>query len=511
MKLRRFARAPLLAVVFVAGCVKAMHRDTISPDQVATLDDEVPYLKIHTRRGDVYVLSPWAHHPGDSVITGKGRLLDLNRRTLAEGQFTVSVDSAVLFETNVTRTSPAVAVLGVLTGVSAGVTAFCATNPKACFGSCPTFYLSDGTTDLLQAEGFSASIAPSLEAVDVDHLYRARPDSRWLDVRMTNEALETHVVRFVNVLAVNRGDYTRVFADLDGRYWPAMSVMPPAECNSAQGDCLPAIGQFDGNERTSPADSTDLAAKETIELAFGVLGADRLGVVVGSRQSLLPTFLLYQALSWLGSSAGHWLATLERGDEQTTGRVASVVRTLGGIEVRVRNETGQWQSVGEITETGPLGTDVRLVRIPQQSNPVRVQLRMAKGAWRIDYVALAELGDAVTAVRILPETVHARGQPSPKALELLLDSSRALTTFPGDEYVLRYRLPDTYSHYELFLESRGYYLEWMRREWMAEESPLRAAGLFLDPAGTLRELAPKFKQIEPSMETAFWNSKYVPP
>jgi hypothetical protein len=459
----------------------------------------------------VYVLSPWAHRAGDAAVTGTGRLLDPNRRTVAEGAFTVPLDSAVLFETNVVRTSPAIAVLGVLTGASAGVTAYCATNPKACFGSCPTFYVTDGATDLLQAEGFSASIAPSLEATDVDHLYRARPDSRWLDVRMTNEALETHVVRYVNVLAVDRGAYTRVFSDMAGRYWPAASVIPPYMCRSTLGDCLDTVRQFDGIERTSPADSADLAARETVELTFPTLDADRLAVVIASRQSLLPTFLLYQAFSWLGTTAGRWLATLERGDQRMTDRVASVVRTLGGIEVRVKDRQGRWQSLGNVIETGPLGSDVRLVPIPQQGDSIRIQLRMAKGAWRIDYVALAGLGDAVTPIKIIPETVYVSGQPNREALAMLLDSSRALTTFPGDEYVLRYRLPAAYSRHELFLESRGYYLEWMRDEWIAEENLPRAAALFFDPARTLRELAPEYKRIEPSMEFTFWNSKYVRP
>jgi len=271
------------------------------------------------------------------------------------------------------------------------------------------------------------------------------------------------------------------------------------------------VHRFDGVERTGPADSADLAARETVDLTFPPSDADRLAIVIGSRQSLLPTFLLYQAFAWLGTSAGSWLAKLERGDRFTTDRVASVVNTLGGIEVRIGDEAGIWSSVGEVMETGPLGADVRLVPIPRQSDSIRVQLRMAKGAWRIDYVALAALGDPVMPSTLQPETVYANHQPFPEALEMLLDSSRVLTTFPGDEFILRYRLPDTHSQYEIFLESRGYYMEWMREEWIAEENPMRAARLFLDPARSLRELAPEFKRIEPFVEHAFWNSKYVRP
>jgi hypothetical protein len=72
-----------------------------------------------------------------------------------------------------------------------------------------------------------------------------------------------------------------------------------------------------------------------------------------------------------------------------------------------------------------------------------------------------------------------------------------------------YRLPEGSESFELFLEARGYYLEWMREEWLAEENPARAAQLWLDPSGALRDLAPAFKREEPRIETLFWNSRYV--
>jgi len=85
-----------------------------------------------------------------------------------------------------------------------------------------------------------------------------------------------------------------------------------------------------------------------------------------------------------------------------------------------------------------------------------------------------------------------------------------MLTLPGDEVIFTYRLPEGPERYELFLESRGYYLEWMRKEWLAEESMLRAAALFLDPEDTLRRLAPQFKAEEARLDDLFWKSRYVP-
>ena len=81
---------------------------------------------------------------------------------------------------------------------------------------------------------------------------------------------------------------------------------------------------------------------------------------------------------------------------------------------------------------------------------------------------------------------------------------------PGDKYELTYDLPPG-DDYELFLDSRGYYLEWMRSEWLREERPLAALRMLVDPAAALRELAPAFKRIEAEAEQLFWRSRYARP
>ena len=128
-------------------------------------------------------------------VSGEGELFGLARETMGSGPFKVALDEVALLETNVVQRSPGAVALAVITGVSVAVTAFCISDPKACFGSCPTFYVSDGKNTVLQAEGFSSSVAPSLEARDVDALYRVHPVGPELIVTMKNEALETHVVR----------------------------------------------------------------------------------------------------------------------------------------------------------------------------------------------------------------------------------------------------------------------------------------------------------------------------
>jgi hypothetical protein len=405
--------------------------------------------------------------------------------------------------------------LGVITGASLAITALCLANTKACFGSCPTFYVSDGGRELLQAEGFSASVAPALEATDIDALYLARPARRAFEVRMTNEALETHVIRRVRVLAAPRPERGRTFATQAGDFWQASAIVEPRRCTGPEGDCLAAVRAVDGAERFSATDSTDLAAREVIELEFPEVRGDSLGLIVGSRQTLLSTYVLYQALAYMGRSAGTWLAALQRGDGRTRAQAAGLGRVLGGIEVQARDSGGAWVTVGQTQETGPLATDVRVVMLPHlAAGATQLRLRLTRGHWRLDYVALARLSARVEPLRLDPVAVRRDragdvDAPDASALALLSDSSRVLTTFPGDAYTLVYELPEDFGHYELFLEARGYYLEWMREEWMREENSARAAMMFLEPALALRLLAPEFKRQEAKMEKAFWGSRYV--
>jgi hypothetical protein len=496
------------AVAFTA-CAVTLTRRLVRPDDVARLDSSSPYLKAHLRDGRVYVLSPWHVSRDSGIVTGRGRLLSPQRHLISDGgPWTIPLDSIVLFETNRVGASPSTSALAVVTGLSVALTVYCLSNTKACFGSCPTFYVPDGTGQRLMAEGFSASVAPSLEATDVDALWFARPGSRELEIGLANEALETHVIRFARVIAVPRPPGGRVVASDDGRFWRALGFSAPSACRAEEGDCAAALAAYDGVERFSRADSTDLAAKEIIELDFDAAAGGAMGLVVASRQTLLTTFLFYQSLAYMGSRASEWLALLERGDETTRARAGGVGRLLGRIEVQY-SDNGVWRPAGSTAETGPIATDVRVVRLPPlPPGPVRLRLVLTRGHWRLDWAALAVLGGEAAPQRFEPVAVRAGAVSDSAALRRLRDSSEALVTMPGDHYTLIYRLPDDFRERELFLEARGYYLEWIREEWVAEENALRAALMFTRPEVMLRRLAPAYSRIEPTMEAAFWNSRY---
>jgi hypothetical protein len=512
MIVNALARWALLALglAFLACGPTRLRRTVTPPSQASTLDRKSPYLKAHLRSGYVYVLDSWQVDTSGVLVTGRGSLLTPNRSIESEGEFRLPVDSVALFETNLLERGGALSALSVMTGITAGVTAACLASPKTCFGSCPTFYAADSAGSLLQAEGFSASIAPALEAVDIDALYRARVTGRDFQLHLTNEALETHVIRYADVLAVPRPHGVRVFHTPDGRFRPAIGLRPPSDCADTGGDCLEAVAAFDRRERTSLSDSLDLATRETIDLKFDSNVSGELGLVIAYRQSLMSTYLLYQTLAYLGTHASSALAALATGGEGARERVQGMGQLLGRIEVLVPDSAGGWVHAGSAGETGPLAPDTKVVPVPRtDEGPIRIRLQLTRGLWRIDYLALAHLGAPLQPVRVAPARVRRAGREDSTAWRALADSGKALVTLPGDVYDLIYLLPPHPERYELFLESRGYYLEWMRQEWLAEENLALAARILLDPARALQMLAPGFKRQEPEMERRFWNSRYV--
>ncbi|MEX2154002.1 MAG: hypothetical protein WD825_11735 [Gemmatimonadaceae bacterium] len=498
------------AIVLVA-CGQGFLRPALLPHQELPTRAPGDTLKVHMNSGHLYVLDTWSVDTTTRQVAGAGMHYDLARNGIGDTAIVVPLDSVAVFETNTRDAAYAFGLQGiaVFTGLGVYISAVCLADPKSCFGSCPTFYIEGDEPDRVQAEGFSASVARALEARDVDALPRANAKGRRLRLHMRNEALETHAVRAVSLLVAPRPANGRVFAADDTTFYAASNLTAPIACTSAEGECLKAIAQLDGVERSSASDSLDLAAREQIELTFASVPQNA-GLVLTGRNSLVTTFLFYQTLAYLGSNAGALLASMERGGRSHAASHFGMARLLGPIEVQIRDGS-DWRTVGSFGEPGPIAADTKVIPLrglPPSDSPVHVRLRLAKGNWRIDRASLATLGAPVTPARVLPTSVERNGQADVRALAALHRNGERLVSLPGDDYRIVFDLPHPAESLEIFLESEGYYYEWMRREWLAEENPMMAALVVFNPAQALRQLAPAYKSGESRMEQLFWESRF---
>lgn len=502
----------ILLLVVVCSCrVMPVKRELRTVSQIAAIGTDNKYLKAHMKDGGVYVLNEWTFTSLDSTLLGFGAKLDINRRVVEERvmkksqpaavqKFKVPVSQVALIETN----DPGSSISGGLTfitGVSGAITLLCLTNPKACFGSCPTFYADNGDTLTLQAEGFSTSVSPALEKNDIDMLYHAEPTSEF-ELVVTNEALETHSIRHANVLVLEKQEHQRVFATAKGTFH-ACSNFQSLESSSQELNAL--VARADGSEYFSLTDAHDLNTQEEILFSVPNRKNMRQGLVIGKRQTLLTTFLMYQGLSYMGRSVGYWINEVEAGNLKPQYGIFGI---LGGIEVFVKEETGKWIKAGEVNETGPIATDFSLIPLPQvNSDTLHLKLRMTKGMWRVDYLSLVEMQNEVNPVVVRPSSAETIRGYEQRPLGKLLDENQFLVTFPGEAFKIKYQLPTTSC--DLFLDSKGYYLEWIREEWQKEQNFRQLKLMVSRPHVYLDRAAEKYKQLEPSMEETFWKSRYV--
>ncbi|MAP67867.1 MAG: hypothetical protein CMF80_09295 [Candidatus Marinimicrobia bacterium] len=504
-----------LIIILIVGCnpdaYQLANRISVDPINGDLLHPSSPFIKAHMKDGKVYVLNSWEminKYDGFgnvNYLIGEGTLLSVNREILEQEQFEIPLDSVVILETNeLTNSGPATA-LTLVTGLSLIGSTLCAQNPKACFGSCPTFYVNDGQNNIIQAEGFSSSISPSLEATDIDMLYNASNSDEIFQVEMKNEAYETHVISYLDLLIFPKSNDERIFYEIDGTFWNTNEIIGPSSCSINNNDCLDKIIEMDDLEWFSVTDSFNLAKKEIIEIEFNNIENGDYGLILGARQSLLSTFIFYQALSYMGKNVGEWLAMTERG-EIPHGEIFNI---LGGIEILIKNERGKWEKWNEMKEMGPIATDIHMIKLPHLINESKsIKLRLAKGNWRINYIALASLNEKLEPIVLKPSSIYYDSKYDEEAMNLLLDNKQKLVTLPGDVYTINYEIPSNELKYEYFLKSRGYYLEWIRDSWIEEENLTSLIKMNFTPKKTLKDLAPIYKEIEADMENIFWNSKY---
>jgi hypothetical protein len=473
------------------------------------------FLKVHMKNGDVCILKDnWQVDSASSAVVGSGTRYNLNRAQVFEGKMSITPDSIALLETNKKLDGAEAGRIGglaLLTGVDALVGIFCIANPKACYGSCPTFYLNEKDNfHYADAEGFSNAILPSMEYADIDALGRCETGKESFSLTLKNEALETHCVKGVSLLAVPVGKEERVFQTPGDQLFRCSNPVRVASATADEGDITALIAAADRQERFSPSDEKDLNSKEEVELKFrtGHFGGSR-GLVLHFRQTLMTTYLFYGAMGYMGDEASDYFARLES-DSSLRQRFDATTSLLGGIDAYLwSDEKKEWIYQQSFSETGPIAINKQLIpfRDSVYGKEVRVKLVMNRGLWRIDYAGLTDLLEPVRPAELLPVALYDKGRLDGDALGQLNSPKEYLLSMPGSEYRLEFRLPPHEGGMELFLRSEGYYLEWMRAHWIKDKDLLKLKAMVDYPSFYLRSEAKDFKRYEAMMEQDFWGSR----
>ncbi len=474
------------------------------------------YLKAHLKNGQVCILKDsWNVDTVSNNVSGIGTKYDFNRNVLIQGNLIIPIDSIAIFETNKKihkDESGRLKALGILAAINATVTGFCLSMPKACFGSCPTFYIDENDNfHYADAEGFSNAISPSMEYFDLDALHNTEIKDGTFSILMKNEALETHCVNDVKLYACPRKTGERIFQSASNKFYLCKNNYTLSKAISNEGDITKLIQSQDRIERFSLGDESNLSSKEEIYLNFEHVNINKnLGLILDFRQSLMTTYFIYSAMGYMGNEISDIFAKIETNKEVNDKLKSGIKKELGNIDIYLWDEhKNLWTLQSGLYETGPIAINRQIVPLENltSNTNVKVKLVLNKGLWRMDYVRLTNIVELVKPIEIPVTSILNKGNLDSTALYHIHDPKKYLISMPGNEYKFNFVLPEQNTDYELFLYTKGYYLEWMREHWIKDKDLIKLNQMVNNPKKYLKEEAANYKKYETSMEQEFWNSK----
>ena len=475
-----------------------------------------PFLKAHLKSGDIFILKDsWQIDTVKNLVVGNGIIYNFNRLQTFAGDISIPIDSVAVFETNTKILNPEagrIAAITILTAIDAVIGIICLTNPKACFGSCPTFYLNENDNfHYADAEGFSSAIAPSMEYSDIDALNNKAISSHFFSITMKNEALETHCVNDVKLLAYPRKANERIFQSYSNDFYLCENLYSLCNATGNEGNITSLLQNQDMQERFSLSDPNNMSCKEEVYLDFeNVKNPSDIGLIVNFRQTLMTTYFVYSAIGFMGDEVGDIFAKIENNKGLNDKLKAGISKELGNIDVYLWDEKkSNWVFQDGLYETGPIAINKQILPLKgiMAAKNIKIKLIMNKGLWRIDYLALTNIKEKVVPIEILPSSILNKGKIDNQALVSINNPYNYLISMPGSEYKFNFILPAQSNDYELFLYSKGYYLEWMREHWIKDKNLLKLRQMIENPKRYLKTEANYYKLYESTMEQEFWNSK----
>ncbi len=519
---RRWIPIAVFALL-AAGCI--LVSSTTERDRVAaaSLGDSVVTspIKAHLVDGSVILFSD-GFTLSHRQVTGVGKRFDIARKasTASRG---IALDSVLGFEVYQRRVNPGRTLVYGAASIAGSVLAIAAT-AVVLFGSCPTIYADSGGTATLQAESFSYSISPLLAKRDVDRMTVHADASGIVRLAVRNEALETHHLDHIEIVEVqHRPDEVALPSPRGGAIAISAIEAPGSITDRAGRDVAHVVAKEDDRFFTTDDGLLDRAiaggpTDDFLTIAIHPrAGVDSVALMLRARSSLLTTSVLYeQLMGRQGARALDWMGE----DLQGISSLATLAYWYGanfGMRVAVQ-DGAEWKPVIRLMDFGPTAWREVGVVIPAlrgADDSVRIRLTFAADAFRIDRVAIG-LGVRRVPQRYIP-IARAFDTEGARRTDLVRMLSKAddyqVETGPGSQFWLEFDTtpaggarkatadPDTRT---FFFAAQGYYVEWLRPSWMAEEGRRQR---FSPSSTSMRDLLRSWKSGRDSLETLFFTRR----
>lgn len=505
-------RAPLVLAVVAGGIACAFRSPDVRPIDLRQPPTVVRSpVKAHLVDGST-VLYPNGVQISNTALVSVGQRFALGSSVPTQAG-TIPLDSVVGIEAYETKYNVAGSVAATSGAIVLG-TVGAAGLAIAIFGSCPTFYADSAGTQVLQAEGFSYSIAPLFEQRDVDRLHGLSVVGDNVLLHVRNEALETHYINHLELIEVQHTSAEMAMPDQGGRPIAVTGLTSPVSLHDRAGrDLRTALNAIDGNV-FSTAEETLRGVSATdfydhIDLTIPAApGTDSVALVLDMRNSLLNTVLLYdqilaapggKSLDWLGKDLDHIGNAIEMGRWYATRM---------GMRISVR-ENDIYRQVARIGDSGPIAFHDLTVLVPASradDGAVHVRLSFVADDWRIDAIRAATSWRRPKLRRVPATTVAMYDSAqNTRALTAIHDVDESyLITTPGQSFTVSFAVGgESLGPRTFLLASQGYYTEWVRGDWIKNAS----GKPFVPSDESLVEAIRSWRSKQTEMERHFYSTR----
>jgi hypothetical protein len=351
-------------------------------------------VKAHLVDGSTVLYPNGVRLEGNVLVTPGSRYQLGSSIPVPSGQ--IPLDSVVGMEAFDTKVDIPTSVVASVVGTVLGTVA-AAGLAVAIFGSCPTFYADSAGMQVLQAEGFSYSIAPLFEKRDVDRLRLTPTADGTVVLYVRNEALETHYINHLELIEVANDPGETALPDQHRQAIVVSGISAPARVRDRAGrDLAEIVRAPDGvlfssyPETVRNVSAADLDDYIDITMA-APNGADSVAVLLDMRNSLLNTVLFYdhmlgapgiRSLDWVGKDLDRIGTAIEMGRWYNS-RMGMRISVLDG---------GKYRQVARISDSGPIAFRDNAIVVPairSGGDSVRVRLAFIADNWRIDAIRTA--------------------------------------------------------------------------------------------------------------------------
>lgn len=379
----------------------------------------------------------------------------------------------------------------------------------AIFGSCPTIYSETGSGEVLEAELFSNSIAPILEARDVTSL-KVQSINNLVQLEVRNEALETHYINHLELMEVFHEPGREIVPTNYGIPLSTGNHLDPVYAFNSLGEEVTEFVSLKDGVSYEYEIATDIEELQWdhIDLTFPPTNTESGALTLRLRNSLYTTILLYDflladqginALDWIGKDLGTVTEAVALGD---------LLYTYMGIRVEQFNGS-EYEEIGRISNTGPIEwKDITMPIETVANDSVKFRLKFLADSWRIDQIKFAtEVSEPEVNYLPVSQIYDGKGANDEDSRNLLAqDDEVYFVTYPGEHFNLSFQTNEVPERMEAsyLLAGQGFYIEWIRNSWVeGKESP---ASLIYS-SDLMAKAQQKWQTEKKEFEKQFFNSK----